>query len=290
MSFVVYLAVLLVAAASAMFGLDLLTAPLPPKPPTQHASVTKSTPEKLSQRQAEKEQANTQANNRALSPVYPADPGGSKDIRVVSPPAGETTGANRADTAAVPAVAEAKQAETKQTEATVSKPAVQAAATPQQSQPQQAPQPAPPQMAAATPDDRGESPHGAAAPAVPAAEPVTQQAAGRCDIQTCTQAYSSFRASDCTYQPFSGPRRVCGKPSTQRRATASVRPRGFDARAERETRNWDARSWDARRNPEVDDAVRGFRRMPYADDDDYNQPRGNRRVIVIERGPAGLWP
>jgi penicillin-binding protein 1A len=31
----------------------------------------------------------------------------------------------------------------------------------------------------------------------------------KCDIQACSSAYSSFRASDCTYQPYFGPRRVC---------------------------------------------------------------------------------
>jgi BA14K-like protein len=292
MSFVVYLAVLLVAAASALFGLDLLTAPLPPKPPAQVASTTASKPEKLSQRQAQKEQADKQANNRALNPVFPAHPGESKDARTVSPPANETTGANHADTAAVaaPAQAEPKRAEAKP--AADTKPAAEAAVTPQQTQPpapaQQASQPAPPQMAAATPDDRGEPQQRAAAAAAPAAAPVAQQAAGHCDIQTCTQAYSSFRASDCTYQPFSGPRRVCGKPgSAQRRtATTTYRPRAADARAQR-----DARPWDSRRNPELDDAVRRVQQMPYpGDDDDYDRPRSSRRVIVIERGGGGLWP
>ncbi len=37
----------------------------------------------------------------------------------------------------------------------------------------------------------------------------------RCDVQACG-AYKSFRASDCTYQPFDGPRRVCGKAPEQR--------------------------------------------------------------------------
>jgi penicillin-binding protein 1A len=39
--------------------------------------------------------------------------------------------------------------------------------------------------------------------------------APRCDIQACSSAYTSFRASDCTYQPYFGPRRLCewGAPS-----------------------------------------------------------------------------
>ncbi len=31
----------------------------------------------------------------------------------------------------------------------------------------------------------------------------------RCDISLCERYYRSFRASDCTYQPYSGPRQFC---------------------------------------------------------------------------------
>jgi len=37
----------------------------------------------------------------------------------------------------------------------------------------------------------------------------------RCDVQACASAYRSFRASDCSYQPFEGARRFCGKPPIQ---------------------------------------------------------------------------
>ena len=36
-----------------------------------------------------------------------------------------------------------------------------------------------------------------------------QSSSARCDVQACASAYHSFRASDCTYQPFAGARRVC---------------------------------------------------------------------------------
>jgi hypothetical protein len=32
-----------------------------------------------------------------------------------------------------------------------------------------------------------------------------------CDVAACTAAYRSFTASDCTYQPLEGPRRLCTK-------------------------------------------------------------------------------
>src|SRR4029450_7455658 len=38
----------------------------------------------------------------------------------------------------------------------------------------------------------------------------------RCDVQACAGAYRSFRASDCTYQPFDGVRRLCEKSPGQR--------------------------------------------------------------------------
>lgn len=44
-----------------------------------------------------------------------------------------------------------------------------------------------------------------------APEPVTEATAPRCDVQACSVAYRSFRASDCTWQPYEGPRRFCDK-------------------------------------------------------------------------------
>ncbi|WP_246734658.1 PBP1A family penicillin-binding protein [Chelativorans sp. ZYF759] len=36
-----------------------------------------------------------------------------------------------------------------------------------------------------------------------------QGAAASCNVQACSRAYRSFRAADCTYQPYRGPRRMC---------------------------------------------------------------------------------
>lgn len=47
----------------------------------------------------------------------------------------------------------------------------------------------------------------AAAPA-PASAPMAT-AARQCDIRACSAAYRSFRAGDCTFQPYSGQRRIC---------------------------------------------------------------------------------
>ena len=115
MSFVVYFFVLLVAASSVVFGLDWLTAPLPP----MAVSAIRAPPPPAAK----------ENQNAKLSPVYPAKPG---------VPSG-----------------------------------------------------------------------GAAITVAPAAQ--TASAQSKCDINACTDAYYSFRASDCTYQPSNGPRRLCTK-------------------------------------------------------------------------------
>lgn len=41
-------------------------------------------------------------------------------------------------------------------------------------------------------------------------------ASPKCDIRACSSVYASFRPSDCTYQPFVGPRRACEfRPSSE---------------------------------------------------------------------------
>jgi penicillin-binding protein 1A len=87
----------------------------------------------------------------------------------------------------------------------VGQPAVPVAAAPAPPAPQQA--------------DSAPMPQPADQPAN--ASPVTQVASGQaapgfCDVQACAGTYGSFRASDCTYQPFSGgPRRLCGMGARQ---------------------------------------------------------------------------
>ena len=36
-----------------------------------------------------------------------------------------------------------------------------------------------------------------------------KQGQPQCDVRACSRAYRSFRASDCTFQPYSGPRKLC---------------------------------------------------------------------------------
>jgi hypothetical protein len=43
------------------------------------------------------------------------------------------------------------------------------------------------------------------------AVPTSEPAQPKCDVVACSKAYHSFQASDCTYQPSNGPRRLCTK-------------------------------------------------------------------------------
>jgi hypothetical protein len=53
---------------------------------------------------------------------------------------------------------------------------------------------------------------GATAQAAPSEAADTPQPAVRCNVNACATAYPhSFRATDCTYQPSNGPRRLCAK-------------------------------------------------------------------------------
>jgi len=69
------------------------------------------------------------------------------------------------------------------------------------------------------------------APSITAPEPTAAQPAAastppKCDVAACSAAYHSFRASDCTWQPFDGPRRLCdkGQPPQQQATNEAVEP------------------------------------------------------------------
>jgi len=135
-SYVFYATLTLILAGSVAFGLDWVSAPLPPMPETE-ASV---------------QAAKLAANVPPLRPLRAASA-----VRSVYPARPLPQSANAGTTAMVePQIG------------------------------QGAPEPAAPVAAAA------------------AAQP-------KCDIAACSAAYHSFRAIDCTWQPFDGPRRFCDK-------------------------------------------------------------------------------
>jgi hypothetical protein len=60
----------------------------------------------------------------------------------------------------------------------------------------------------------------APAPATPVAAAAPAQP--KCDVAACSAAYHSFRAADCSWQPFDGPRRFCDKGVPQQTEASAV--------------------------------------------------------------------
>jgi len=264
MAFLIYFFVLLVSAASVLFGLDLMNAPLSrtPNVPLGHVEAsakpeTVSRPQPAAQKAAKKqtdtrEAAKAQADNRALTPVYPASPAAPQAGPAAPQPAAQAVG-NTAPGAGSNAAQAQAQPQAQASSADAEKPPVQAAQAQANNQSSQQPQ------AAAD----------------------TQQAANHCNVQACSAAYQSFRASDCTYQPYDGPRRVCMRDGTDtvarshERARQASRPRYRydDERSVAERRGGrygppDFRPWrgDDRELSDVESIVR--RLAPDGDDDD----------------------
>jgi hypothetical protein len=196
-SFLFYSCLFLVIAGSVAFGLDWLSAPLPPMPETE-ASV-----------QAAKLAAN-------VPPPRPAPVAAA--VRSVYPARPLPESANAGATAMVePQIGVAAPAPT----------APAAAAAPAQPQCDIAACSAAYRSFRASDCtwqpfdgprrfcDKGQPPQAAASPTTPgsvaASEPTADQAAPKCNVEACKQAYFTFNPADCTYQPSNGPRRLCTK-------------------------------------------------------------------------------
>jgi len=153
-------------------------------------------------------------------------------------------------------------------------PAAQASNDKDQQAANPAPQPQPQQQAKAAPAEppkaqeaRTEAP---AATAPKSATPVSLEHRNACDVSACARAYKSFRESDCTYQPYSGPRQVCVSPPGARDASRSHE----DQRA---ARSGITRATDARGRASDDDdgpVLRRYHRDFTADGED-------DRIVVV---------
>lgn len=173
MAFVLYFFILLVSAAGVMFGLDLVTSPLPSTPnvPIGHSSeryaslpAEKRKIEPQAPKTAANQENDANVTDHSLTPIYPASPGPSAPMEMARTGPAEqdrpVTGQPQRETTA--SVAE------RETPASVAEPTKVAKVE----------------------------------PTVPAP---------RCNVEACSSAYRSFTAADCTYQPLQGPRRLCEK-------------------------------------------------------------------------------
>jgi hypothetical protein len=190
MQFLVYLTVLMVSVSTILLEVHWLTSPAPPPKPAIQASVSPPTPK-------------TEGPNATLSPVYPKKTD-------APPPADSASNVQLSTAGAIPQAAPV--------------PRPGAAVPAQQAQSTAAATP-PQRFAAETTgtvareDDARQQATGATNVSHRAVqETATAPSGSRCDIQTCAGAYKSFRASDCTYQPFDGARRLCERPPVQRAA------------------------------------------------------------------------
>ncbi len=220
MQFLVYLTVLMVSISTVLLEVHWLTSPAPQPRPAGCAS-----------RKRVAAATQVEGPTTALSPVYPKPT--------------ETTPAPSFDE---------PQAQPQQVQAT----------QPRQSQVSSS-EAAAPAAAATNPEPQKPAAEttGVAARADETRETATASAVSvqatpsnnRCDVQACSSAYQSFRASDCTYQPFEGPRRICEKAPGQRTA------RDQTERPER-------RQWSREAAPR--DSERAIGRRVYDDPDESN--------------------
>lgn len=195
MAFFVYLFVLVVAAGSVIFGLDLTQSPLQPPPYAAPAARTAYNPSPNS--------APAQVRRATASRTATAAP---VNVAPSAAPA-------KAAVDAAPAFAARAQANTEDAKA------------------EQAP-----------------------------VTTASMTAPNHCAIDACSASYRSFRASDCTYQPFDGSRRLCTKTASSGASTRKVA-------AARASAHHASRSGDLRRGYDRTYAERdGYR-------DSYAQPR-----------------
>jgi hypothetical protein len=260
MQFLAYIVVVLVSIGGILVELDWLTKPkLDTKSPVQVATAV------VPPRTVPKVDGPTEGPSPVATKKPEAEQATNTSARA------ETTGAAPADQAAAPPPVNPAPVQPVVSNA-------KADAAPPQAAPQ-------PQVQAATtaaaPPVQPQAQSPAAQPQAPAASPQPVQAAAihapnSCDVQGCASAYQSFRASDCTYQPMQGPRKVCEKPPGQR--SASV-PREQTIRR-------------PSRDAELRDVERTVRRITASDQmgfDGRSEARmGRNEVIVIER-PDRDW-
>ena len=238
MQFLVYLTVLMVSISTVLLEVHWLTSPPPQPKPAVQAAANESPLRKV------------EGPTAALSPVYPKP----AEATAVAPPG-------------------APQSQPQQS---------QAQSQPQQSQVSSGAAPAPATVAASSEPQRpAAETTGVAAGVEENRQPVAASAAsasattssGHCDVQACSGAYQSFRASDCTYQPFEGPRRVCEKAPVQRTA------RDQGERPER-------RQWSRDVTPRDSDRTVGRRVYDDPDESDVDDDDGSDRISIFRaRGP-----
>ena len=320
MAFIFYFIVILVSAASVMFGIDLATSPLPSTPNVPIGQAHAPLPAPVKEAHVK---ANRAADNRELSPVFPATPGAKKEAQSAQP---ATSGAAAKDASSNEWLPPAPQKRTAEVATQDAQPKQAAqptrAATPPQ-EPKAAakpPEPSQPKQAATQAEQAQSKQAEASTPpaAKPEAEPQAvksasekpvvdktvnetappaldnkpQQAAAHsaphCDVAACSAAYHSFRASDCSYQPYDGPRQACTKSGGT--VTASAPARRWHRRySERRTAPESATAREPDDRHELDEVTRIVRHMTRGERRDVAVQDSRGHIIVVHPGRARAY-
>jgi hypothetical protein len=191
MQFLVYIVLFAVSLSTVLLELHWLTSPGPQSRPVIAANEPPPT-------------VKAEGPNVELSPVYPKP----ETPRSVGSVTGAPEAVARAEASAptAPEIAAKADAAAVATAATAN---VELAA---KSEPAQR----------AVTETTGSTPPSEAAPQPSSPPRATNVVAkSQCDVAACTAAFSSFRAADCTYQPFEGARQICVKPPAAAQRSAS---------------------------------------------------------------------
>ena len=209
MTFFVYFIVLVITVGSVIFGADWLQAPMSPMPASKyelHAAKPPPPPvqqvAKADTKSEAKVETKAEANKPAVKPAETA--GAATEVRPATAATAATPAPAAQDVAVLPAPIVAEE------------PSQVAAAEPPKCD-----------IAACerayrtftasdcTYQPSGDVPRRLCTKGTPptAASVVRPDARAQasCNIAACSDAYISFNASDCTYQPSDGPRRLCTK-------------------------------------------------------------------------------
>ncbi len=254
MAFLLYFVVILVSAASVLFGLDLMTSPLPSTPP--NVPIGRSAHVAPAHVAKPVREAKREADTRTLSPVYPTHPD--------APPA------------------QRSQAQTQpQTDGSAGRSAAGAQNQPTPDRPPQQPASSAPAQQQSPSAPAAKAKKSAPQPAVDqtaAPQPAVAQSKGHCDIQACAAAYHSFRASDCSYQSYRGARQVCTRSGTVASAERAI------SAARRVQPPPPAR--EASDSHELDEVTRIVRKMTRGREGDVAVQDSRGRIIIVRPADA----
>ena len=178
MRIVVYGAVLVITLGSVLLGLDWLSAPMSPMVNTE-VGLRAAAPPQVSAPPAPKV---------APAPPQPsATPSANIGVPIVPPSLVAPPSPN------MPAAAPAPPQPSATPSANIGVPIV------------------PPSLVAPPSPNMPAAASGDSVPAAPPATTTAREPEVKCNVDACTAAYRTFTASDCTYQPVGGPRKLCTK-------------------------------------------------------------------------------